>query len=45
MGQGEHGFVFVTPEALKDGQPHTIHARIAGMNFEMNNSPKTLKCP
>ncbi len=45
MGQGEHGFVFPTPDSLKDGQPHTIHARIAGMNFEMNSSPKTLKCP
>jgi len=42
-GDGKHRFSFATPASLGDGQPHTIHARIAGRDIELINSPKVLK--
>ena len=44
-GDGKHGFVFKTPDALKDGKTHQIHAKIAGRGIELNKSPKELNCP
>jgi hypothetical protein len=38
-GDGNHGFAFPVPPGLKDGKPHTIHAKCAGV--ELSNSPKT----
>lgn len=43
-GNGEHGFSLVTPEALKDGQPHEIRVRIAASNIDLGNTPKTINC-
>jgi hypothetical protein len=45
LGNGRHGFVFPTPDQLKDGLPHAIRARAAGMGKDLNNSPKPLNCP
>ena len=41
IGNGKHVFEFPMPEALKDGKPHEIHARIPGTSFELGDSPKT----
>jgi hypothetical protein len=38
-GDGNHGFTFPLPPGLKDGKPHTIHAKCAGV--ELPGSPKT----
>ena len=38
-GDGKHAFRLATPASLKDGQPHTIHAKCAGV--ELWSSPKT----
>ncbi len=45
MGDGRHGFVFVTPERLKDGSSHSIRGRIVGQTAELSHSPRTLDCP
>ncbi len=42
-GNGKHAFVFKTPATLGDGQPHTIHVRVAEAGVELKNSPKTLQ--
>lgn len=48
-GKANHGFLFLTPDTLKDGQPHTLHAYGvnigAGQNKLLGGSPKTLTCP
>ncbi|WP_128543080.1 putative Ig domain-containing protein [Larkinella soli] len=43
-GNGKHAFRFVLPESLKDGQPHTLKARVAGGSFVLKDSPKALVC-
>jgi len=43
-GNGEHGFSMLTPDALKDGQPHEIRVRIGGSNIDLGNTPKTINC-
>ncbi|RRB10606.1 putative Ig domain-containing protein, partial [Larkinella knui] len=43
-GNGEHGFDFAIPEALKDGQPRQIWARVQGSEFILKDAPKTLTC-
>jgi serine/threonine protein kinase len=45
MGDGKHGFVFITPESLKDALPHQIHVKVAGLGIELNKSPQELNCP
>lgn len=42
IGDGQYGFIFPTPAELKDGKPHEIHVKVAGENFELTNSPKTM---
>jgi hypothetical protein len=42
-GKGNHGFVYVTPPQLRDGELHTIHAKIAGTTLELRNSPMAFK--
>lgn len=42
-GDGKHGFDFALPDSLKDGRRHTVHAKIAGRNFELKGSPKKLQ--
>ncbi len=44
-GDGQHGFVFDTPAALKDAMAHQIHAKIAGSRIELDKSPQELDCP
>jgi hypothetical protein len=47
-GKANHGFVFLTPDTLKDGQSHTLHAYGVnigqGLNKLLGGSPKTLTC-
>ena len=38
-GDGKHAFKVATPESLKDGKPHVIHAKCAGV--ELPSSPRT----
>jgi hypothetical protein len=45
IGNGYHSFVYNTSPSLKNGQNHTIHVKIAGSTFELNNSPRTINCP
>ena len=42
-GNGRHQFTYLTPDALKDGQTHTIHAFISGTTEELNLSPKAFR--
>jgi membrane protein involved in D-alanine export len=45
FGTGRHGFVYPTPPKFRDGRSHTVFAKIAGSNVDLNGSPKTLQCP
>ena len=40
IGDGKHAFCIPTPAQLKDGKPHAIHVRVAGVRFELKGSPK-----
>ncbi|MGA0555545.1 choice-of-anchor Q domain-containing protein [Larkinella sp. VNQ87] len=44
-GNGKHVYFFPTPASLKDGQNHTISAKVAGSNYTLKWAPKTLNCP
>jgi len=44
-GNGKHKFSCPVAGALRDGQPHQIHAKIVGTSFELKKSPQTLTCP
>ena len=46
-GNGDHGFSFATPPALKDGQNHTITADLAWTGVYLNVTAPTnvLNCP
>jgi hypothetical protein len=41
-GNGKHGFSFPTPARLKDGRPHLIRVKIAGVEGELNGSSRKL---
>ncbi len=41
-GDGVHAFRLATPNHLQDGRPHRISAHVAGTNFELSGSPRTL---
>ncbi|MGA0556321.1 putative Ig domain-containing protein [Larkinella sp. VNQ87] len=43
-GNGEHWYDFPIPESLKDGQNHTIWARVQGSEFILKWAPKTINC-
>ncbi|WP_128545329.1 CotH kinase family protein [Larkinella soli] len=43
-GNGMHGYVFLTPPALKDGNPHAISVRVTGSSFILKGSPKSITC-
>jgi len=43
-GSGKYGFSYTPPPTLRDGKPHVIHLKIAGSDYELGNSPKTLTC-
>jgi alginate O-acetyltransferase complex protein AlgJ len=44
IGSGEHGFSTPLPSALRDGRPHSIRVKVAGSNFNLKNTPKSLTC-
>lgn len=41
-GIGYHGFSLLFPDAMIDGNSHTIHARYGGTATELNSSPKVV---
>jgi hypothetical protein len=43
-GSGYHAYGMVTPDSLKDNQPHTIHARYHTTGVELTYSPRTFSC-
>lgn len=45
IGNGQHGFGYAVTAALRDGNAHTIHARVSGTTRELGTSPKQLNCP
>lgn len=42
IGTGNYGFDFPIPSHIRDGKPHTIHVRITGSSYELQNSPREL---
>ncbi|MGA0555774.1 putative Ig domain-containing protein [Larkinella sp. VNQ87] len=44
-GNGVHGFQYIIPASLKDGQPHTISMRIENSDYYLKGSPRVLTCP
>ncbi|WP_421829792.1 putative Ig domain-containing protein [Larkinella sp.] len=43
-GNGIHAFRWTIPEDLKDGQVHSLSARIQGSSFTLKEGPKTIQC-
>ena len=43
-GNGIHAFRWTIPEALKDGQVHSLSARVSGSSFTLKEGPKTILC-
>lgn len=43
-GNGHHAFSLTTPEALKDGTPHALTARLSRHGVLLVGSPKTITC-
>ena len=43
-GNGIHAFSLPTPTSLKDGNTHTITAKLVASDIELPNSPMTLTC-
>ncbi|MRS65929.1 T9SS type A sorting domain-containing protein [Larkinella terrae] len=43
-GNGKHAFSWSIPDELKDGEPHSLSARVTGNGFLLKDSPKTLIC-
>jgi hypothetical protein len=43
-GDGKHGFSVQLPLSLRDGNPHSISVRIAGLDLELNDTPKAVLC-
>lgn len=46
-GDGKHAFALRPPASVKDGRPHSIHAKLgeAGSNLELGRSPQEISCP
>src|SRR6266571_3559577 len=45
FGSPYHGWIFHTPPSLKDGQPHTITAKLGGTNQNLPlDTPRTTSC-
>ena len=43
-GNGIHAFRWTIPEELKDGQVHSLSARVSGSSFTLKEGPKTIQC-
>jgi hypothetical protein len=41
---GRHAFITLTPDFLKDGKPHQLHARFGITALALNSSPRTVQC-
>jgi hypothetical protein len=44
IGNGQHAFFFNVPASLKNGQPRSIAARVAGPNIQLFHSPRSITC-
>lgn len=44
IGTGKYGFRIPTPARFKDGQPHSVHVRIAGTGIGIQQSPISITC-
>ena len=44
IGSGYHGFKFAVPASLKNGQAHSIQARISGTTTPLSSTPRTISC-
>ncbi len=49
MGDGRHGFKYLirreVSQRFRDGKPHRIRVTIAGSEFALRATPKTINCP
>jgi hypothetical protein len=43
-GKGNYGFAYTPPTSLRDGQTHSIQAKVSGTNFDLYGSPKEVTC-
>ncbi|WP_185731511.1 putative Ig domain-containing protein [Larkinella rosea] len=43
-GNGKHAFIWSIPDHLKNGEPHSLSARVTGNGFVLKDSPKALIC-
>ena len=43
-GDGRHGFLILTPNALKDGALHNLSAKFGGTSIELEYSPRPVAC-
>lgn len=43
-GNGRHGVRYSVPDSLKDGKPRSIRLKIAGTDFSLRGTPKTITC-
>ena len=41
---GLHGFFFLVPDSLKNGQPHSISVKFESTNVDTTNSPRSITC-
>ncbi len=44
IGNGKHSFTFVIPASLKDGKPHKIKMKFAGVDKLLNETPREIMC-
>ncbi|RCR67301.1 PQQ-dependent sugar dehydrogenase [Larkinella punicea] len=43
-GNGEHGYVFQTPSAMRDNVNHQISAKVKNSTYTLKGSPMSLQC-
>jgi hypothetical protein len=44
-GNGAHGYQFIIPASIKNGQNHVLTMRIENSDYYLKGSPTTLNCP
>jgi hypothetical protein len=44
IGNGYHGFSFLTPTSLKNNQAHTIRVKFSGTTTDLGNTQRTITC-
>ncbi|HMA38039.1 MAG TPA: D-alanyl-lipoteichoic acid biosynthesis protein DltB [Chloroflexia bacterium] len=45
IGNGNHGFRYLLPARLHDGQPHALRVRMAGSAVDLRNTLQPVTCP